>query len=123
MPNITARFINKQIRKAEEELEMLSGLIEIIDENEDFEKRDMERFWDGYKCQFNRDIICFGSSPIESEVAKGLPDIATKRTYKYKAEDCSNCPYQETCKYKFFTEKIRPYSYYSMNKLTQKFYS
>ena len=26
MPNITARFINKQIRKAEEELEMLSGM-------------------------------------------------------------------------------------------------
>ena len=122
MPNITARFINKQIRKAEEELEMLSGPIEIIDENEDFEKRDMERFWDGYKCQFNRDIICIGSSPIESEVAKGLPDIATKRTYKYKSEDCSNCPYQETCKYKSFTEKIRPYSYDSMNKLTQKFY-
>ena len=122
MPNITARFINQQIRKAEQELEMLSGPIKICDENEEFEKRNMPRIRNGYKCQFNRRIMCYGSSPIKAEVAKGLPDIATKRTYKYKAEDCSNCPYQETCKYKFFTEKIKPYSYDTMNKFTQKFY-
>ena len=121
MPKITSRFINRQIRKAEEELEILSGPIEICDE-EEFEKRDMRRIWNGYKCQFNRTIICYENTPIKSEVAKGLPDIATKRTYKYKSLDCSGCPYQETCKYKSFTEKIKPYSYDSMNKLTQKFY-
>ena len=121
MPNITARYINKQIRKAEQELEILSGPIE-IDDDEEFEKRDMQRIWNGYKCQFNRRIMCYGSSPIKAEVAKGLPDIATKRTFKYESEDCSNCPYQETCKYKSFTEKIKPYSYDAMNKLTQKFY-
>ena len=104
MPKITARFINKQIRKAEQELEMLSGPIEICDD-EEFKKRDMPRIWNGYTCQFNRKIMCYGSSPIKAEVAKGLPDIATKRSYKYECEDCSNCPYQETCKYKSFTEK------------------
>ena len=121
MPNITARYLNKQIRKAEEDLENWSGSIEIIDE-EEFEKRDMPRIWNGYLCQFNRRIMCYDDSPIKSEVAKGLPDIATKRTYKYKAENCTNCPYQKTCKYKSFTEKIKPYSYDAMNKFTQKFY-
>ena len=119
MPKITSRYINKQIRQFDETLEEMSGKIK---EEEEFEKRDMPRIKNGYKCQFNRPIMCYEDVVIKKEKEKGLPRIATKRTYKYKSLDCSDCPHQETCKYQSFSEKIKPFSYEMMNKFTQKFY-
>lgn len=54
MPKITSRYINKQIRQFDETLEEMSGKIK--EEEEEFEKRDMPRIKNGYKCQFNRPI-------------------------------------------------------------------
>ena len=48
MPKITSRYINKQIRQFDETLEEMSGKIK---EEEEFEKRDMPRIKNGYKCQ------------------------------------------------------------------------
>ncbi len=126
MPKITSIYINNKMKSFDEKLEELSGEITIIDEeNSEIEttrKKDMSRIWGGYLCKFNRQVLFTECTPIPDEVAKGLPKRATKAKYKYKALDCSGCPYQKICKHKSFTEKISPYIYDSMNKFTQKFY-
>ena len=65
--------------------------------------------------------MLYEESYIKEEQEKDLPEIATKKIYKYKSDDCSGCPYQEICKHKSFIEKIKPYSFESMNKFTQKY--
>ena len=82
----------------------------------------MPRIWNGYLCKDNRPVMLYAESNIKEEQEKDLPEIATKKIYKYKCEDCSGCPYQDICKHKSFIEKIKPYSFESMNKFTQKFY-
>ena len=114
------------MKSFDEKLEELSSEIEILDEEnteiETTRKKDMSRIWDGYICKFNRPVMCTEKTPIPDEIEKGLPKRATKANYKYKALDCSGCPYRDVCKHKSFTEKISPYIYESMNKFTQKFY-
>ena len=124
MPKITSRFINNQMRTYDQNLEKLSGEIIIIDEEtlEETQKVDMQRIWNGYLCNNNRPVMLYAEVDIKKEQEKGLPEIATKKWYKYKCEDCSGCPYQDICKHKSFNEKIKPYSFNSMNKFTQKFY-
>lgn len=41
--------------------------------------------------------------------------------YKYKCEDYDECPHVEICKHKAFSEKIKPYSFESMNKIHTEF--
>ena len=124
MPKIISRYINNQMRTNDKDLEKLSGEITIVDDNslEKTRKVDMQRIWNGYLCKNNRPVMLYEESNIKEEQEKGLPEIATKKTYKYKSEDCSGCPYQEICKHKSFIEKIKPYSFESLNKFTQKFY-
>lgn len=126
MPKITSIYINNKMKSFDEKLEELSSEIEILDEEnteiETTRKKDMSRIWDGYICKFNRPVMCTEKTPIPDEIEKGLPKRATKANYKYKALDCSGCPYRDVCKHKSFTEKISPYIYESMNKFTQKFY-
>lgn len=122
MPKITSRFINKQMKEFDLELEKLSEGITLLEEDEKFEKRDMPRIWNGMLCQNNRPIMYYEDSPIPDEVKKGLPYIATKRRFKYKSNDCSGCPYQETCKYNHVIEIISPYTFKSLNKFTQNRY-
>lgn len=126
MPKITSIYINNKMKSFDEKLEELSSEIEILDEEnteiETTRKKDMSRIWDGYNCKFNRPVMFTEKTPIPDEIEKGLPKRATKANYKYKALDCSGCPYRDVCKHKSFTEKISPYIYESMNKFTQKFY-
>ena len=122
MPKITSRFINKQMKEFDLELEKLSEGITLLEEDEKFDKRDMPRIWNGMLCQNNRPIMYYEDSPIPEEVKKGLPYIATKRRFKYKSNDCSGCPYQETCKYNHVIEIISPYTFKSLNKFTQNHY-
>jgi len=126
MPKITSIYINNKMKSFDEKLEELSSEIEILDEEnteiETTRKKDMSRIWDGYICKFNRPVMFTENTPIPDEIEKGLPKRATKANYKYKALDCSGCPYRDVCKHKSFTEKISPYIYESMNKFTQKFY-
>ena len=124
MPKIISRYINNQMRTYDENLEKLSGEINIIDDNslEKTRKVDMQRIWNGYLCKNNRPVMLYEEAYIKEEQEKELPEIATKKSYKYKCEDCSGCPYQDTCKHQSFIEKIKPYSFESMNKFTQKFY-
>ena len=125
MPKITAIYINNQMKNFDVKLEELSGEITIPDENMEMKttrKKDMSRIWNGYLCKFNRQVMCIDITPIPDEITKDLPKKATKANYKYKCSDCSDCPYQDICKHKSFTEKISPYIYESMNKFTQKFY-
>jgi len=126
MPKITSIYINNKMKSFDEKLEELSSEIEILDEEnteiETTRKKDMSRIWDGYICKFNRPVMFTEKTPIPDEIEKGLPKRATKANYKYKALDCSGCPYRDVCKHKSFTEKISPYIYESMNKFTQKFY-
>ena len=124
MPKITSRYINNQMRTYDEDLEKLSGEITITGEDslEKTRKVDMPRIWNGYLCKNNRPVMLCEESNIKEEQEKDLPEIATKKIYKYKCEDCSGCPYQDFCKHKSFIEKIKPYSFESMNKFTQKFY-
>ena len=124
MPKITSRYINNQMRTYDKDLEKFSGEITITDENslEKTHKVDMPRIWNGYLCKNNRPVMLYAESNIKEEQEKDLPEIATKKIYKYKSEDCSGCPYQDICKHKSFIEKIKPYSFESMNKFTQKFY-
>ena len=124
MPKITSRYINNQMRTYDEELEKLSGEITMTDEDslEKTRKVNMPRIWNGYLCKNNRPVMLYAESNIKEEQEKDLPEIATKKIYKYKSEDCSGCPYQDICKHKSFIEKIKPYSFESMNKFTQKFY-
>lgn len=126
MPKITSIYINNKMKSFDEKLEELSSEIEILDEEnteiETTRKKDMPRIWDGYICKFNRPVMFTEKTPIPDEIEKGLPKRATKANYKYKALDCSGCPYRDVCKHKSFTEKISPYIYESMNKFTQKFY-
>ena len=126
MPKITSIYINNKMKSFDEKLEELSSEIEILDEEnteiETTRKKDMSRIWDGYNCKFNRPVMFTEKTPIPDEIEKGLPKRATKANYKYKALDCSGCPYRDVCKHKSFTEKISHYIYESMNKFTQKFY-
>lgn len=124
MPKITSRYINNQMRTQDENLEKLSGEITIVDEEalEKTRKVDMPRIWNGYLCKNNRKVMLYDVLPIKEEQEKGLPEIATKKLYKYKSEDCNGCPYQDICKHQSFIEKLKPYSFNSMNKFTQKFY-
>ena len=124
MPKIISRYINNQMRTNDKDLEKLSGEITIVDDNslEKTRKVDMQRIWNGYLCKNNRPVMLYEESNIKEEQEKGLPEIATKKTYKYKSEDCHGCPYQKICKHKSLIEKIKPYSFESMNKFTRKFY-
>lgn len=126
MPKITSIYINNKMKSFDKKLEELSGEIDIIDEEntemETTRKKDMQRIWNGYLCKFNHPVLFTKKTPIPDEIAKGLPERATKANYKYESSDCSGCPYQDVCKHKSFTEKISPYIYESMNKFTQKFY-
>ena len=124
MPKITSRYINNQMRTYDEELEKFSREITITDEDslEKTRKVDMPRIWNGYLCKNNRPVMFYAESNIKEEQEKHLPEIATKKIYKYKCEDCSGCPYHDICKHQSFIEKLKPYSFESMNKFTQKFY-
>ena len=124
MPKITSRYINNEMRTYDENLEQLSGEKTTIGEEtlEKTRKVDMQRIWNGYLCKNNRPIMLYEERNIKEEQEKGLPEIATKKLYKYKSEDCNGCPYQNICKHKSFSEKIKPYSFNSMNKFIQKFY-
>ena len=125
MPKITSRYINNQMRTYDKNLELLSDNISLIDDEtlEKTRKVDMPRIWNGYLCKNKRPVMLYDESYIKEEQEKGLPEIATKKLYKYKSTDCSGCPYQDICKHKSFSEKIKPYSFNSMNKFTQKFYT
>ena len=120
MPKIIATFINNELRKYEDNLEVLSEdkVIEEVFNG----KKDMKRIWNGYTCKFNRSVMYAGCKPILEEKAKGLPYKATKARFNYKAVNCKGCPYIKDCKYKSFSENISPYIFESMNKFTQKFY-
>ena len=124
MPKITSRYINNQMRTYDENLQLLSGEITIIDDEtlEKTRKVDMQRIWNGYLCKNNRPVMLYEERHIKEEQEKDLPEIATKKLYKYKSINCNGCPYQDICKHKSFSEKIKPYSFNSMNKFTQKFY-
>lgn len=126
MPNISSRTINYQMRKHDKQKEIMSQ--EII--NHDLEnpfteeiqdKRDLKIIWNGYSCNHGGSILCWEVTAIEKEIAKGLPEKATKFLFKYKCDN-TNCPYRESCKYKSFSEKIKRYSFESRNKFTQNLY-
>ena len=122
MPKITARFINNEMRTYDEKLEKISSSTDIIDEEvEKTLKVEMPRIWNGYLCKNGRPVMLHEIVPILEE-EKDIPEIARKYMFKYKSEDCSGCPYIDICKHKSFIEKIKRYSFDSMNKFTQKFY-
>ena len=124
MPKIISRYINNQMKEYDENLERLSGEINIIEEKtlEKTRKVDMQRIWNGYLCKNNKPVMLYEVAYIKEEQEKNLPEIASKKLYKYKCEDCSGCPHVEICTHKAFSEKIKHYSFESMNKFTQNSY-
>ena len=89
MPKITSRYINNQMRTYDENLELLSGEITIIDDKtlEKTRKVDMQRIWNGYLCKNNRPVMLYEERHIKEEQEKDLPEIATKKLYKYRVID------------------------------------
>ena len=76
------------MRTYDENLEKLSGEITIIDDEtlEKTRKVDMPRIWNGYLCKNNRPVMLYEEKDIKEEQEKELPEIATKKLYKYKSE-------------------------------------
>ena len=80
-------------------------------------RKQLKRVYNAYQCKYGRLLKL-----VPNDNDKKNKDPHQKEKREYECEDCSGCPYMETCKFKHITEEITPFENDMTNKFTNERY-
>ena len=90
-------------------------------------RKQLKRVYNAYQCRYGRILKLLPPKEEDEDEDKKSnknkdKDPHQKEKREYECEDCTGCPYIETCKFKHITEEITPFENDMTNKFTNERY-